>query len=211
MSIAAEHVSTTPHTATGLIGAPVRRVEDLPLITGAGCFVDDIQVPGVLHMAVLRSPYPKARVISVDTTAARGMTGVEAVLTAEDVDERLNITAAQMVPGMRVPPHPVLARGMVHAVGVPIAVAVASSRALAQDAVNAIRVEYEPLPSVADAEAALAAGAPLARDELESNVCYTVTRDGGEVEAAFAQADQDRKSTRLNSSHIQKSRMPSSA
>src|SRR5436309_3548287 len=139
---------TQEHAATGLIGASIRRVEDLPLLTGAGHYVDDVQLPGLLHMAVLRSPHPHARIVSIDASAARAMPGVEAVLTGEDVEERLNITAPQMVPGMKVPPHPVLAHGAVHAVGVPIAVAVAPSRALAQDAVNAIQVEYEPLPSV---------------------------------------------------------------
>src|SRR5437899_140348 len=104
-------------------------------MTGAGKYVDDIQLPGMLYLAVLRSPYPKARIVSIDATAARSMPGVVAALTGEDID--FNITAASMAPGMKIPPHPILARGAVYAVGVPVAAVVAETRALAQDAVNA--------------------------------------------------------------------------
>ncbi len=177
------------HAANGLIGASHPRVEDGAFITGAGRYVDDIQLPGMLYMALLRSPLPHARIHSINTTAAQGAPGVEAVVTGDDLDESLSIRAPTIVPGMRVPPHPVLARGAVHAVGVPLAAVVARSPALAQDAVDLIEVEYEPLPSVANAEAALQPGAPLAREELDSNVCYTATKEGGDVDAAFAQAE----------------------
>ncbi|MEA2641041.1 MAG: aerobic carbon-monoxide dehydrogenase large subunit [Chloroflexota bacterium] len=187
--ISGNYGTAQPSSAAGRIGDSVRRVEDAPLITGAGHYVDDVQLPGMLHMAVLRSPYPHARVLAIDTSTAQDMPGVKAVLTGADVEERLNIRAPVMTPGMKVPPHPVLARGSVHAVGVPIAVVAAETLAQAQDAVDAIQVEYEPLPSVADAEAALEADAPLAREELDSNVCYTLRRDGGDVDAAFAAAD----------------------
>src|SRR5207249_8067725 len=103
--------------------------------------------------------------------------------------ESLGIRAPVMTPGMKVPPHPVLARGSVHAVGVPIAAVVAQTEALAQDGVDLIQVEYEPLPSVANAEKALEPGAPLAREELDSNICYIATKKGGDVEKAFAQAE----------------------
>jgi carbon-monoxide dehydrogenase large subunit len=165
------HEGTTGHNGTdGLIGAPIRRVEDLRLMTGAGRYVDDIQLPGLLHLVVLRSPYPKARIISIDASAAREMPGVVAVLTGADID--FNITAAQMIPGMKVPPHPILAKDAVYAVGVPVAAVVAETTAQAQDAANAIDVEYEALPSIANAEAALEPNAPIARDELDTNVCY---------------------------------------
>src|SRR3954454_21397710 len=114
-------MTATHEPPTGLIGAPILRVEDFPLVTGAGNYVDDIQLPGMLHMAVLRSPYPHARITSIDTSAAKDMPGVVTVVTGRDLPERLNITAPQMVPGMKVPPHPVLARGVVHAVGTPVA------------------------------------------------------------------------------------------
>ena len=104
---------TTEHTPTGLIGASIRRVEDRPLITGAGCFTEDIQLPGMLHLAFVRSPYPHAKIVSIDTSAAKAMAGVIAVVTGDDLSERLHVPAIPMVPGMKIPPHPLLARGVV--------------------------------------------------------------------------------------------------
>src|SRR5919108_2388798 len=146
---------TTEHTPGGLIGRSVRRVEDPVLITGKGCYVDDIQLPGMLHMAFLRSPYPHAKIISVDPSAAKTMAGVVAVVTGDQLSEQLHIPAIPIVPGMKIPPHPLLARDAVHAAGTPVAVVVAESRTLAQDAANAISVEYEALPAVVNAEKAL--------------------------------------------------------
>lgn len=172
-----------------LIGASIRRVEDPPLLTGKGCYVDDVRLPGMLHMALHRNVHPRAKVLSVDASAARSMPGVKLVVTADDLDENLAIRVPVAAKGMRIPPHPVLARGAVHAVGVPIAAVVAETRAQAEDAAQAIQVEYEPRPVVTDAEAALEPGAVIAREELDSNICYTVTKEGGDVDKAFAQAD----------------------
>jgi carbon-monoxide dehydrogenase large subunit len=179
---------TTEHTTNGLIGASIRRVEDPVLVTGKGCYVDDLQLPGLLHMAFLRTSYPHARIISINTSAARAMAGVVTVVTGDDLPG-LNIPAAPMVAGQKIPPHPVLARGAVHEAGVAVAAVVAASRAIAQDAANAIEVEYDPLPAVTDAEKALEPGAPLAREELDSNVCYVATKKGGDVDRAFAEAE----------------------
>jgi carbon-monoxide dehydrogenase large subunit len=180
---------TTEHAPSGLIGASIRRVEDPVLVSGKGCYTDDIQLPGMVHLAFLRTPYPHAKIISTDTSAAKAMPGVLAVVTGADLDEHLKVPAIPMVPGMKIPPHPLLARGAVHAAGTPVAAVVAPSRALADDAANAIEVEYEALPSVVNAEMALEPGAPLAREELDSNVCYTVTKKGGDVDKAFAEAE----------------------
>src|SRR5262249_58072026 len=109
--------------------------------------VDDIQLPGILHMAFLRSPYPHAKILSVQTSVAQAMSGVVAVVTGDDLSERLHVPVMPLVPGMKIPPHPLLARGAVHAAGVPVAAVVAHSRALAQDAVNAIAAEYAALPA----------------------------------------------------------------
>jgi carbon-monoxide dehydrogenase large subunit len=125
----------------------------------------------------------------MNTSAARVMPGVETVLTGDILGDRLSLPTPRMVPGMRTPPHPALARGVVHAAGVPLAAVVAQSRAIARDAADAIRVEYEALPSVVDAEKALEPGAPLARQDLDSNICFTVTKKGGDVDKAFAGAD----------------------
>ena len=117
------------------------------------------------------------------------MPGVVAVVTGDDLSERLHVPVMPLVPGMKIPPHPLLARGAVHAAGVPVAAVVAHSRALAQDAANAIAVEYAALPVVVNAEKALEPGAPLAREELDSNICYTTTKQGGDVDRAFAEAE----------------------
>jgi carbon-monoxide dehydrogenase large subunit len=167
----------------------VRRVEDPVLITGKGCYADDIQLPGMLHLAFLRSPYPHARILSIQTSAAQALPGVVAVVTGDDLSERLQVPVMPLVPGMKIPPHPLLARGAVHAVGVPVAAVVAHSPALAQDAATAIAVEYAALPAVVNAEKALEPGAPLVREELDSNVCYTATKQGGDVGRAFAAAE----------------------
>jgi carbon-monoxide dehydrogenase large subunit len=180
---------TTEHTPGGLIGRSVRRVEDPVLVTGKGCYVDDIPLPGMLHLAFLRSPYPHANILSIQTSAAQAMAGVVAVMTGDDLSERLHVPVLPLVPGMKIPPHPLLARGTVHAAGVPVAAVVAHSRALAQDAANAIALEYAALPAVVNAEKALEPGAPLAREELDSNICYSTMRTGGDVDRAFAEAE----------------------
>ena len=120
---------TTEHTPNGLIGASPKRVEDPPLITGKGCYVDDINLPGMLHLAFQRSPYPHAKIISIDVSKAKAMPGVEAVITGNDLSEKLNLAPSQVLPNMKIPPHPVLARGAVHCAGVPVAAVVARTRA----------------------------------------------------------------------------------
>jgi carbon-monoxide dehydrogenase large subunit len=177
------------HSANGLIGASIRRVEDPPLITGRGRYVDDINLPGMLYLAFQRTPYPHAKILSIDFSKAKSMPGVEAVVTGNDLSEKLNLTSSQMLPNMKIPPHPILARGAVHCAGVPVAAVVARTRAQAQDAANAIEVEYQALPSVSNAEEAIKPGAPLAREEIDSNICYTLTKNGGDVDKAFAAAD----------------------
>ena len=171
-----------------LIGASIRRVEDPPLLTGKGCYVDDVKLPDMLHVAIHRSTHPHAGILSIDTSEAAAMPGVECVLTGDDIGD-LALRAPMVAPGMNMPDHPVLARGAVHAVGAPIAAVVAESRALAEDAAAAIGVAYDPLSVVTDGEAALEDGAPLAHPELGTNHCYTMKRENGDVDKAFAEAD----------------------
>jgi carbon-monoxide dehydrogenase large subunit len=180
---------TTDHEVTGLIGASPKRVEDPPLITGKGCYTDDINLPGMLYLAFQRSPYPHAKIVAIDASKANSMAGVELVVTGNDLNEKLNLAPSQRLPNMKIPAHPVLARGAVHCVGVPVAAVVAKTRAQAEDAAHVIEVEYEALPAVANAEEALKPGAPLAHQDLDSNICYTMTKNGGDVDKAFASAD----------------------
>jgi carbon-monoxide dehydrogenase large subunit len=181
---------TIEHQPTGLIGASPKRVEDPPLITGRGCYTDDIDLPGMLYLAFQRSPYPHARIISIDTGKAKAMPGVALVVTGGDLPANLNLAPSQVLPNMKVPAHPVLARGAVHCAGAPVAAVVARTRAQAEDAAHVIDVNYEPLPGVSNAEEALKPGAPLAHQELENNICYTLVKNGGDVDKAFAAADQ---------------------
>src|SRR5262245_37503452 len=171
---------TTDHQPSGLIGTSPKRVEDPPLITGKGCYTDDINLPGMLHLAFQRSPYPHAKIVSIDTSKAKSMPGVELVVTGNDLGDKLMLTPSQVLPNMKIPAHPVLARGAVHCAGVPVAAVVAKTRAQAADAAQAIEVEYDALPGVSNAEEALKPDAPLAHQDLDSNVCYTLTNNGGD-------------------------------
>jgi CO/xanthine dehydrogenase Mo-binding subunit len=134
------------------IGAAIRRNEDPRLLRGLGSFVDDVNPPGVLHAAVLRSPHGHARIRSIDTAGAKALAGVQAVFTAADMGE-LNRPSPLVVP------HPELTHGRTQRplvldkvcfAGEAVALVVADSRYLAEDALDAIRVEWEPLPAVVD-------------------------------------------------------------
>ena len=173
---------------TGLTGRPVRRVEDPRFVAGQGRYVEDVQPPGVLHMAFVRSTYPAARLTRVDADAARQAPGVITVLTSADIGDLADVPVIPL-PFAKVPPHPPLARGRVASVGEPIVAIVAETAAQARDAAELVEVDYEPLPSVASAEAALADDAPRVHPELDSNVCYRLVRDGGEPDRAFSEAE----------------------
>jgi carbon-monoxide dehydrogenase large subunit len=181
-------VGVAPEEQTGEIGRARPRVEDLRLITGRGRFVENVALPGLLHLALVRSPYPHARIARLDTTAARAAPGVRAVVTGAETPVVANLPAAPVAPNLKVPPFELLCRSVVRAVGMPVAAVVATSREAAVDAAQLVEVDYEPLPAVADAEAALAPDAPLLYPELRSNVCYTLEVGHGDVDAAFAGA-----------------------
>ncbi|HLZ71939.1 MAG TPA: molybdopterin cofactor-binding domain-containing protein [Dehalococcoidia bacterium] len=172
-----------------LVGARVKRREDPRLITGNGQYTDDIQLMHGLHMAVRRSEYGHARITRVDTSAAKGMPGVVAVLTADDLTDVLGpMPAAPATPDTKIAPRNVLTKDKARHVGDPIAVVVAEDRYLARDAVDAIEVEFEELPAVVDLEAAMAPGAPKVHDQFDDNVAFYWTLHTGEVDEAFANA-----------------------
>jgi carbon-monoxide dehydrogenase large subunit len=132
-------------------GSRVHRVEDARLLTGAGTFVDDITRPGLLHACFVRSPHPRARIIAIDTSAALQLPGVHAVFTAADLNGDVR-EAWYTGTGNQVPdtPRPPLADGEARFAGDPVALVVADSRYLAEDAAELVEVDYEPLPAVAD-------------------------------------------------------------
>lgn len=149
----------TGPVATRYAGTRVPRVEDTRLLTGKGTFVDDVQRPGMLHACFVRSPFARATVKGIDTAAALALPGVHAVFTAADINPGVH-EAWHAVAGKDVPdtPRPPLAEGEVKFVGDPVAIVVAESRRVAEDAVDLVEVDYEQLPAVADFRAAPESG-----------------------------------------------------
>jgi len=168
------------------LGQSVARVEDAALLTGAGRFIDDLGVrPGTLHAAILRSPHAHALIRAMNVDGARRAHGVAMVLTGEDV----KAVTASLIVGIKVPMEcwPI-AVDRVRYVGEPVAVVVAESRYVAEDAVDLIAVDYNPLPAIIDPLAALAPGTPLLHPELGSNLASDRSFRYGDPERAFAQA-----------------------
>jgi len=170
------------------VGRALKRTEDPKLVTGRGQYVEDIAVPGLAHLAFLRSPHAHARVTTIRTDAARRAPGVVRVVTASELGPLGPLSFMSTIPGLKQVPCPYLARDVVDATGVPVAAVVAESAVLARDAAELIEVEYEPLAPIADAERGLQPGAPLAHAELGTNQAFSWPLKGGDVDAAFARA-----------------------
>jgi carbon-monoxide dehydrogenase large subunit len=172
-----------------MIGEAHPRLGGERFVAGAGRFVDDVRVPGMLHAAVLRSPHAHARLRSVDTKSARALAGVHAVLTAVDVP------AAAIIPNRVAAPagaerylQPAIARDVVRYVGEPVALVVADDPYVAADALALVDVVYEPLPACASVTDALAPGAPRLFRGTDSNNVATITMRAGDAAAALASA-----------------------
>jgi len=153
------------------VGASVKRTEDPRLLTGRGTYVDDRQVQGMLHVAFCRSDQAHARIVSIDTSAARARAGVAAVLTAEDIaDAAAALHAVSRMAGYYATPILPLASAKVRFVGEPIVAVVAESRYVAEDACELVEIVLEPLPAVVDPEAAAQVEAPLLHEKAGTNV-----------------------------------------
>lgn len=177
--------------ATKFVGTPLKRKEDPRLITGQGAYVDDLKIPGALHCAILRSPHAHARIKEIRTEAAKARPGVVAVVTGEDLRGKVGgVPCGWNYPGIRLPPHPVLALGKVRYVGDGVAAVVATDRHAARDALDAIQVDYEALPAVADCEKAFQPGAPVVHDEAPDNTCYVWGFPGQGIDEGFKRADK---------------------
>jgi aerobic carbon-monoxide dehydrogenase large subunit len=175
---------------TRSVGTAALRVEDPRMLTGRGRYVDDVSLSGMLHAAFLRSPFPHANINSVDVSAARKLPGVAAVFTGDDMQARTQPLRPGSAPaGYRYEPVFALSHGKVRFVGDPVAIVVADSRYIAEDACERIEVDYDPLPAIATYDQALANDAPLVFDSLGTNVVYEAECSYGDVETAFAQAD----------------------
>jgi carbon-monoxide dehydrogenase large subunit len=179
---------------TRQFGAAVRRNEDARLLAGRAQFVDDVRLQGMLHAAFVRSPHAHARIGSIDASAALAREGVVAVYTAHDLGDYWR-------PGpVIVPPPPVagalfnertqvpLAKGKARHVGEPVALVIATSRYVAEDAVSDVAVEWQPFPVAADLEQAAAPGAPRVHDDLPDNVAARVRQTKGDYAAAAKRA-----------------------
>jgi 2-furoyl-CoA dehydrogenase large subunit len=171
----------------GWVGRPLSRREDDRLTAGAGMFLDDIKFPGMLHVALVRSPHGHARILRVDVEAARRLPGVLAVLTGADAQE-VSRPLRSLIPIPVDVQAYCLAIDKVRFVGDPVVAVAAVDRATAEDAVDLIEVEYEPLPAVVDPFAAMHADSPRVYDELASNVVWHDSFEYGDPKAGFARA-----------------------
>lgn len=176
-----------------LIGTSVPRLEDRALVSGKGRFLDDIAISGCLHGAFLRSHHAHAQINSIDSSSAKTMPGVVAILTAREFAAALpgGVRLSTGLPSSSIAftlDRPVMADGETVYVGETIALVVAQSRAEAEDAVEAIDIDYETLPVSVDLDAALSPDAPLAHSTLPHNQLADFGFSYGDVEAAFANA-----------------------
>ncbi|MGJ4956123.1 xanthine dehydrogenase family protein molybdopterin-binding subunit [Bradyrhizobium sp. HKCCYLRH2015] len=177
-------------------GQPVKRLEDQRLLTGKGQFIDDKAEDGALWLYVLRSPHAHARILSIDTAAAREIAGVQAIYTgadlvADDVGTIPTLAIFKRPDGkpMTVPPRRLLAHEVVRFTGEAVAAVVAASRTIAQEAAEAIAVDYEVLPAVTDPVKALEPGAPVVWAEAPDNIVAAMSYgDAAKVEEAFSSA-----------------------
>jgi carbon-monoxide dehydrogenase large subunit len=184
-------MNETQRSGLGFVGQSVKRVEDRRLLTGEGRFVADVNPPGVLHAAFLRSPYPHARINGIDVSAARSAPGVAAVLTAQEINDLTHpFPIFVMLPGLYTPLFHAMSADRVRMVGDPVALVLADSRYLAEDALELIEVDYELLPPVANMAQALDSTSVPLWDKAKGNVVFDHSDSYGEVDHVFSSADR---------------------
>ncbi len=178
---------TTTSNQHTWIGKNIKRREDPALLMGKAPYTNDINLPGMLHAAVLRSPYPHARIVSIDTSAAQKLPGVYTVLTGR--------TAAEIIdplPAFCTEPvvEHAIALEKVRYVGEAVVAIAAESRYIAEDALELVQIAWEPLPPVVDVQNAMKPDAPRVHETLSSNVVYDHIFTFGDVDSDFARADR---------------------
>ncbi|MBI4525211.1 MAG: xanthine dehydrogenase family protein molybdopterin-binding subunit [Deltaproteobacteria bacterium] len=166
--------------ALEFVGQNVPRVDGIEKVTGRARFTGDLVIPGMLQGKILRSPYPHARILSVDASAAEALPGVAAVLTAGDISDLDPIYNGR----------PVIAMGKTRYVGEPVAVVAAVDLETAQEALSLLQVEYEELSAAVGLDAALQKGAPLVHENSPNNICSHEHVERGNVEQGFAESDE---------------------
>ena len=175
--------------AAPYVSQGVKRREDPPLLMGRAHFIGDLRLPGLLAVKFLRSEHAHARIVEIDARAALNLPGVETVVTAADLATTRAIRATMSGAGYQATDWPALARGKVRFAGEPVVAVVAADAYRAEDALDVIRLTYEPLPVVADAQSALAPGAPRVHEELPDNALFRTRFENGDVARALAAAD----------------------
>jgi carbon-monoxide dehydrogenase large subunit len=177
--------------ATTVFGSGIRRREDPRLITGAATYTDDFVLPGMAHAAMLRSPHAHARITRIDTSKAKAAPGVVAVYAGADIEGLQPSPCAWLVPNadLKVAPYLCAAKDTVRYVGDIVAVVVAETNNAAYDALELIEVDYQALPSVTDPEQAVKSGAPQLHAEAPGNQAFHWVVAGGDVDAAFQNAE----------------------
>lgn len=173
------------------IGRAVPRADARRLLEGRGRYVDDLQLPRMVHAAFVRSPYAHARIADIDMSAARALPGVIAVYRGTDLEPHVKpyVGTLTHLAGLRSPPQMPLALDVARWQGEPLVMVVAQSRAIAEDAAALVEVDLDPLPTACDMEAALGPDAVVIHEELGSNLAWERTVTAGDVEAAFARDD----------------------
>jgi aerobic carbon-monoxide dehydrogenase large subunit len=185
-------MATTVAAPARVFGSGIKRREDPRLLTGTARYTADMTLPGQLYAAILRSPHGHARIRKIDTAAAKAAPGVVAAFTGADTEGVLgSIPCAWLVPNsdLKTTPYPPLAKGVVRYVGDAVAVVVAESPQQAADAVELIEADYEPLKATVDPEQATKSGAPQLHEEAPNNIAFHWTVGGGDIDAAFKNAD----------------------
>ncbi len=181
--------STTITRPEKLVGKRIRRREDPRMITGTATYVDDIKLPEMLYAAVVRSPHAAANIRSIDISKAAALPGVMAVYTGKDTKDVGGVVCGVDLPGLRKPHHHIIAIDRVYLVGHAVAVVVAKDRYVAADGADLVEVDYDVHDAVADPEKALAPGAPAVHPEWPDNIAFKFEQKGGDIDAAFAEAD----------------------
>jgi carbon-monoxide dehydrogenase large subunit len=180
------------------VGKRFKRKEDPRLVRGISHYTDDIKLPRLAHCVFVRSPHAHARIVSINTDAARAHPGVLAVVTSSDLEDLGMIPCAMQMPDLKIPPHPALAKGRVRYVGEPVAAVVAEDLYTARDAAEMVAVDYEPLPVVLDMEKALQKDSALIYQDFGTNKAFTHAMKSGDIDAAYKKADRVIKVRLLN-------------
>jgi carbon-monoxide dehydrogenase large subunit len=181
------------------VGQAMKRKEDPRLVSGTSTYVDDVVLPGMVHMALTRSIHAHARIRRIDTSKAQKLPGVIAVVTGEEVAAHCGpVPCVASIPNMKNAQRQLLAVGKVRFVGEPVAAVVAENKYIAKDASDLIEIEYEALPAVVDPEKAMSPQSPRIYDEFADNIGYEFGFESGNTDEAFSNADAVVKERLIN-------------